>query len=316
MSKGKDENNRNYTGDDVPHERQEPRPDFSKPPEKRALPAYLQERLDNEEKLWETLYEGKSPESTDSSVRYAAYASRVRTILTSAHRYVAYTSDIGESFRPVAHPHLIRAAYGVSWAYLAGDVAHEGYKAYLRNQRVLNPQSAAAAASSSPGGASASTVAASTTSSDKHAPAAPASTKLGPGVTGPSTGADGAVARVPALDDYRTVMAQRAIFQGLASMGLPAFTIHSVVKYSGRAMKGVKNVKLRTWGPIGLGLAVVPFLPYIFDEPVEHAVEWAFHQGFAAVGGPGAVASSPPTGRSQLLQSEAQAGAAKEKKEL
>ncbi|KAK8159756.1 mitochondrial 18 KDa protein-domain-containing protein [Phyllosticta citrichinensis] len=324
MAKGNDENNRNYTGDDVPHERQEPRPDFSKPPEKRALPAYLQEKLDNEEKLWETLYEGKSPESTDSSVRYAAYASRVRTILTSAHRYVAYTSDIGESFRPVAHPHLIRAAYGVSWAYLAGDVAHEGYKAYLRNQRVLNPQSAA---SSSPGGASASTVATSstTTSSDKHAPAAPSSTKLGPGVTGRSTGAvqaeggagaDGAVARVPALDDYRTVMAQRAIFQGLASMGLPAFTIHSVVKYSGRAMKGVKNVKLRTWGPIGLGLAVVPFLPYIFDEPVEHAVEWAFHQGFAAVGGPGAVARSPPTGRSQLLQTEAQAGAAKEKKEL
>lgn len=33
---------------------------------------------------------------------------------------------------------------------------------------------------------------------------------------------------VPFLEDYRTVMVQRAVFQSLASMGLPAFTIHSV----------------------------------------------------------------------------------------
>lgn len=33
---------------------------------------------------------------------------------------------------------------------------------------------------------------------------------------------------VPFLEDYRTVMVQRAIFQSLASMALPAFTIHSV----------------------------------------------------------------------------------------
>jgi len=60
--------------------------------------------------------------------------------MMSAHRYVAYTSDIGESFRPVAHPWIIRGAYGVSWLYLAGDVANEGYKAYVRNQRILHPE--------------------------------------------------------------------------------------------------------------------------------------------------------------------------------
>src|ERR1700742_3877271 len=81
----------------------------------------------------------RGPDSTDSSVRYAAYAARARTILLSAQRYVAYTSDIGESFRPVAHPWLIRSAYGISWAYLLGDVGHEGYKAYLRNRRALAP---------------------------------------------------------------------------------------------------------------------------------------------------------------------------------
>jgi fission process protein 1 len=60
--------------------------------------------------------------------------------------------------------------------------------------------------------------------------------------------------KVAAIDDYRAVMAERAVFQSIASMGLPAFTIHSVVRYSGRALKDVKNVTLRTWGPIGVCL--------------------------------------------------------------
>jgi hypothetical protein len=30
------------------------------------------------------------------------------------------------------------------------------------------------------------------------------------------------------------------------------------------------------WGPTVAGLAVVPALPYLFDEPVEHAVEHVF----------------------------------------
>lgn len=233
----------------IPHERSEPRPDFTQPLPRKKLPQELQSTLDNEEKFWDVLTTGQGSESTDSSVRYAAYASRLRTIMLSAHRYVAYTSDIGESFRPVAHPNLVRAAYGVSWAYLIGDVSYEGYKARIRNQRILNPQ----------------------TDEDKAlALAHPHRT-------------------VAAIDDYRTVMAQRAIFQGVASMGLPAFTIHSIVRYSGRAMKNVKNVKLRTWGPIGLGLAAVPALPYMFDKPVEEATEWVFHRAFEAVGGPKAV---------------------------
>lgn len=110
--------------------------------------------------------------------------------------------------------------------------------------------------------------------------------------------------KVVPLEDYRTVMVQRAIFQGLASMGLPAFTIHSIVRYSGRAMKDFKNVKLRTWGPIGLGLSAVPALPYIFDEPVEKAVEFVFHRGFEFFGGKEAVGHAPRTGRERELQVE------------
>jgi fission process protein 1 len=117
---------------------------------------------------------------------------------------------------------------------------------------------------------------------------------------------------VSPLEDYRTVMIQRAIFQSMASMGLPAFTIHSIVKYSGRTMKDVKNPRLRTWGPIGLGLAVVPFLPYLFDKPVEEAVEWTFHKSFKTFGGKVAVGDAPATGRESELSSSNRK-AAKEK---
>ena len=54
------------------------------------------------------------------------------------------------------------------------------------------------------------------------------------------------------IEDYRAVMAQRAVFQSVASMGLPAFTIHSIVRYSGRALKDAKNTRIRSYGPIGV----------------------------------------------------------------
>jgi mitochondrial fission process protein 1 len=191
--------------------------------------------------------------------------------MLSAHRYVAYTSDIGESFRPVAHPNIVRSAYAISWLYILGDVSHEGYRAYWHNQRILNPGLQL------------------TPHQEKYSGLP--STVASPGEPGV----------VPPLEDWRTVMVQRGIFQSLASMGLPAFTIHSVVRYSGRAMKDVKNKTIRTWGPIGLGLAVVPFLPSLFDEPVENAVEWVFHKGFEAFGGKSAVGDAPTTGREDLL---------------
>jgi fission process protein 1 len=97
-------------------------------------------------------------------------------------------------------------------------------------------------------------------------------------------------------------MVQRALFQAVASMGLPAFTIHSIVKYSGRAMKDAKNTRIRTYGPIGLGLAAVPALPFLFDKPVEEAVEWIFHKGFETFGGKEYVGDAPSTGREHILE--------------
>lgn len=257
--------------DDIQHVRSEPRPDFSKPLPRSTLPNELQEKLNNDESLWENLTSGHSSDSTSSSIRYAAYASRFRTILLSAQRYVAYTSDIGESFRPIAHPNMVRVAYGISWAYLIGDVSNEGYKAYTRNQEILHPT--------------------------EHASADGTMQLAAPG-------------KVPAIDHYASVMTQRAVFQSVASMGLPAFTIHSLVRYSGQALKNVKNARLRTWGPIGIGLAAVPALPYMFDTPVEIATEWLFHKGFELVGGPDAV------GHRSAAATVGQATAQKKDKEL
>jgi fission process protein 1 len=57
---------------------------------------------------------------------------------------------------------------------------------------------------------------------------------------------------------------------------LPAFTIHTAVNQAKKAFTNVQNKRLKTWGPTVSGLAIVPFLPYIFDHPVETATDKAF----------------------------------------
>lgn len=177
--------------------------------------------------------------------------------MLSAHRYVAYTSDIGESFRPIAHPYLVKGAYGVSWLYLIGDVSHEGYKAYVRNQKTLFPEKYLVEqqpAGSQDGTDSIKDKAAGVLNRAKEVAKNATNTegvKYG-GANSALTGGQIVPGHVPAIEDYRAVMAQRAIFQAVASMGLPAFTIHSIVRYSGRALKDAKNKTLRTWGPIGV----------------------------------------------------------------
>ncbi|RAL13689.1 mitochondrial fission process 1 family protein [Aspergillus homomorphus CBS 101889] len=257
------------------------------------LPDQLQKLVDHDDGFYDDIYSSYSVDSTETPYRYAGYATRLRTLLLSAHRYVAYTSDIGESFRPVAHPWLVRSAYGISWTYLIGDVAHEGYKAYLRNRSLLAPPCEAYKDAS------------------ELSPEQVAKGMITGNLTGtitkpsPDTLTPWPTTHVPLIEDYRMVMAKRAVFQSIASMGLPAFTIHSVVKYSGRAFKNSKSAFMRTWSPIGLGLAIVPFLPYLFDEPVEEAVEWAFSRGLWVYGGDEAVHPLPPPKAARMPQDEA-----------
>eukprot|EP01119_Soliformovum_irregulare_P012018 TRINITY_DN3087_c0_g1_i1.p1 TRINITY_DN3087_c0_g1~~TRINITY_DN3087_c0_g1_i1.p1 ORF type:complete len:272 (-),score=74.46 TRINITY_DN3087_c0_g1_i1:139-888(-) len=148
-------------------------------------------------------------DTVETNARYLAYFARYRSIITAMSRYLAFTSDVGEAFRPLVNPFFVRAAYGVSWAYVVGDVSYEGYKAWKVQK---DPQTVGA------------------------------------------------------------IMLKRGLFQGIASMALPAFTIHTVVKQSSRFFVN-SSPRLKLWGPTTLGLLTVPALPFMFDHPVEKALD-------------------------------------------
>ncbi|TFL05633.1 mitochondrial 18 KDa protein-domain-containing protein [Pterulicium gracile] len=164
----------------------------------------------------------KDVDSVDSNVRFAAYGARLRTALRAGSRYIAYTSDIGESFRPLVKPWVVSASYGVSWIYLTGDVAYESYKAHRQ---------------------------------------------------GPSP-----LEALHFSENTRIALAaaERATFQSIASMGLPALTIHTAVKQAKKAFVNVKNPTVKAWGPTTVGLAILPALPFMFDHPVETATASVF----------------------------------------
>lgn len=61
--------------------------------------------------------------------RYAVFANRLRTAFTAGLRYSAYSSELGEAFRPLTKPIVVRSLYGISWSYVIGDVAYAGYQA-------------------------------------------------------------------------------------------------------------------------------------------------------------------------------------------
>lgn len=63
--------------------------------------------------------------------RYVAYARRAVQTLLVKGRAVAYTSDIGESVRPVVPPWVVKACYGLTWMYVAVDVAYNTAEAHL-----------------------------------------------------------------------------------------------------------------------------------------------------------------------------------------
>ncbi|KAJ9114641.1 hypothetical protein QFC22_005517 [Naganishia vaughanmartiniae] len=158
-------------------------------------------------------------------IRAVAYANRLRTAIRAASRYTAYTSDIGEAFRPVVAPWVVKGAYGVSWMYLIGDVSYETYKAKVQGPSPLD-----------------------------LATGLSENSRLG------------------------MVAAKRSIFQGVASMALPAFTIHTAVRQATKAFRNASSPRVKAWGPTVTGLAIVPFLPYLFDHPVETAVDYFFEK--------------------------------------
>ena len=135
--------------------------------------------------------------------------SDITKTLKALARYLAYMSDVGEAFRPIVHVNAVRSAYGVSWAYVIGDVAADSYDKYYRCE-------------------------------------------------------------FRGWDLAHTTT-KRAMFQTIASMALPAFTIHSVVRYTKRLVFAPRFPQYLRWGPTFCGLGIIPFLPFMYDHPVEWA---------------------------------------------
>ncbi|KAJ3151714.1 hypothetical protein HDU89_001762 [Geranomyces variabilis] len=152
-------------------------------------------------------------ETTDTPLRFLAYAARFRQIAITGSRYLAYTSDVGEAFRPVVNKRIVNAAYGISFAYVGFDIGLEAWKAKQR-------------------------------------------------------GADNL--------ELTRVVAERSLFQGLASLLLPAVTIHTVVDLTGKALKNKPPSAFVRWTPTVAGLLVVPFLPIMYDHPLEHFIAKTF----------------------------------------
>ncbi|KAF9408785.1 hypothetical protein BGZ94_002187 [Podila epigama] len=185
-------------------------------------------------------------DTVETNARYLAYLARYKSLFVASSRYLAYSSDVGEAFRPVTQPWFVNAMYGVSFAYVGFDVGYEGYKAHI-------------------------------------------------------AGAPSDVVGMTVL--------KRGIFQGLASLLLPAITIHTVVHQSAKLFKNTANTTLKRWGPTAIGLAVVPALPIMFDHPIETAVDKVFAK---LEGGGGKTLPMNPNEKEKVLDAVA---AAKEKTE-
>ena len=66
----------------------------------------------------------------DTEARYMAYATRIARVLAPSSRYLAFSSDVGEAFRPVVSQKLVRFSYGLTWGYVFGDIGYSTYNAY------------------------------------------------------------------------------------------------------------------------------------------------------------------------------------------
>ncbi|KAA8496742.1 Uncharacterized protein FVE85_0471 [Porphyridium purpureum] len=155
-----------------------------------------------------------------SNVRFLGYASRLARVLgtkaavmSQKARILAYSSDIGETGRPILSPGLVRALYGVTFAYVTADVANHAYIEYAKG----NDRST-----------------------------------------------------------ISRVVAQTFTFQIVCSVALPSLIIHQIMHQAeSQFKKNFTNPRAIKYGPVAVGLAVIPLLPLI-DHPVEKLI----HAGF------------------------------------
>ncbi|CAI5755538.1 unnamed protein product [Candida verbasci] len=165
----------------------------------------------------------QEPEKDEGSIRYLGYFNRIKNLVKASNRALAYASEVGESFRPIAHPKLVTFMYGVSWAYIIGDVS---YAAWVTNMQ----------------------------SQGKYIPG------LKPWDPEPKSNEVAAktfLSEHSLVDsDWRLTAIKRGVFQSIASMALPAFTIHTAVNYSSKLLKNSTIKPLKMYAPIAIGLGI------------------------------------------------------------
>lgn len=228
--------------------------------------------------------------------RYAAYAVRLKTALAAQSRYVrltAYSSELGEAFRPLTKPSVVRALYAVSWTYVIADVAYAGYNAAKQYEALASTTFSTAGPLQELESEAAKYADNALSSIKENLPLenvldAKTLSALSPSEKvelrkrhtqrlaeqGHRAGVD--PTKVSEFTHVGMTVARQAVFQSIASMALPAFTIHSIVRYSAPLFAKAKSQRIRAAGPTVAGLMFIPALPYLFDEPVEHVVDFAF----------------------------------------
>jgi len=136
----------------------------------------------------------------------------VITAFLTKGRFIAYTSDIGESARPVMPSWFVNGAYGLTFFYVAVAVGHHTYEAHN-------------------GGASQSMVG--------------------------------------------RAFIHSATFELIASVAMPSLIIHQAVHAAQHQAHRLPPGILARWVPTVVGLACIPFLPYL-DPPAEKVIDAAF----------------------------------------
>ena len=105
--------------------------------------------------------------------------------------------------------------------------------------------------------------------------------RAGYGVAFAYCGADIAYhARNAQEGDVARTVAHMSTFHGLASIAMPSLIIHTAVHQSKNVFR--RMGRFVRWGPVFSGLILIPILPFTVDEPIEHAVDWAFEKWWPA----------------------------------
>jgi len=73
-------------------------------------------------------------------------------------------------------------------------------------------------------------------------------------------------------------VARITTFELVASLGLPFLLIHGGVHATQVLIRraAIRSPTIQRWVPSGVGLGMIPLMPYYVDHPVEEAVEKAF----------------------------------------